>query len=114
MFVLEEGRVAVLKRWQGANCLLRNLERGDCFGEMALLDLSPRSASVRAVEDCAAIELSAASLYQLYKKDLEQFAMIEMNMGREVSRRLRESDERLFRARMGVANVGADYVFPAG
>jgi CRP-like cAMP-binding protein len=114
MFVLEEGRVAVLKRWQGADCLLRNLERGDCFGEMALLDLSPRSASVRAVEDCAAIELSAASLYQLYKKDLEQFAMIEMNMGREVSRRLRESDERLFRARMGVANVGADYVFPAG
>ena len=113
MFVLEEGRVAVLKRWQGRDCLLRTLERGDCFGEMALLDLCPRSASVRAVEDCAAIELSAASLYQLYKKDLEQFAMIEMNMGREVSRRLRESDERLFRARMGVADAGADYVFPA-
>ncbi|MGH8681165.1 MAG: Crp/Fnr family transcriptional regulator [Burkholderiales bacterium] len=114
MFVLEEGRVAVLKRWQGADCLLRILERGDCFGEMALLDLRPRSASVRAVEDCAAIELSAAGLYQLYKKDLEQFAMIEMNMGREVSRRLRESDQRLFRARMGAADAGADYVFPAG
>ncbi len=40
--------------------------------------------------------------------------MIEMNMGREVSRRLRESDERLFRARMGAPDAGADYVFPAG
>jgi CRP-like cAMP-binding protein len=113
MFVLEEGRVAVLKRWQGTDLLLRTLERGDCFGEMALLDLSPRSASVRAVEDCVAIELSAGGLYQLYQRDLEQFAMIEMNMGREVSRRLRESDARLFRARMGAADAGADYVFPA-
>jgi len=112
MFVLEEGRVAVLKGWQGGDHVLRILERGDCFGEMALLDLCPRSASVRAVEDCAAIELSAAGLYQLYKKDLEQFAMIEMNMGREVSRRLRESDRRLFRVRMGVADADADYVFP--
>jgi CRP-like cAMP-binding protein len=113
MFVLEEGRVAVLKRWQGGDRLLRTLERGDCFGEMALLDLFPRSASVCAVEDCVAIELSAASLYQLYKKDLEQFAMIEMNMGREVSRRLRISDARLFRARMGVADADADDVYPA-
>ena len=112
MFVLEEGRVAVLKRWQDGNCVLQILERGDCFGEMALLDLFPRSASVCAVEDCVAIELSAASLYELYKKDLEQFAMIEMNMGREVSRRLRESHERLFRVRMGVADAGADYLFP--
>jgi CRP-like cAMP-binding protein len=112
MFVLEAGRVAVLKRWQGNDCLLRVLERGECFGEMALLDLSPRSASVRALEDCAAIELSATSLYELYQKDLEQFTMIEMNMGREVSRRLRESDARLFRARMGAADAGADYVFP--
>jgi CRP-like cAMP-binding protein len=114
MFVLEEGKVAVLKRWQGRDYLLRTLEQGDCFGEMALLDLAPRSASVRALEDCAAIELSAASLYDLYNKDLEQFAVIEMNMGREVCRRLRELDERLFRARMGAADFGAEYPPPAG
>jgi CRP-like cAMP-binding protein len=113
MFVLEEGKVAVLKRWQGRDYILRTLQQGDCFGEMALLDLSPRSASVRAVEDCVAIELSAASLYDLYNKDLEQFAMIEMNMGREVCRRLRELDERLFRAKMGAADFAADYPSPA-
>jgi CRP-like cAMP-binding protein len=113
MFVLEEGKVAVLKRWQGRDYILRTLQQGDCFGEMALLDLSPRSASVRAVEDCVAIELSAASLYDLYNKDLEQFAMIEMNMGREVCRRLRELDERLFRASMGAADFAADYPSPA-
>jgi CRP-like cAMP-binding protein len=113
MFVLEKGRVAVLKSWKDEEYLLHGLETGDCFGEMALMDLMPRSASVRAIEPCRAIVVSAASLYRVYEKDLEQFTMIQMNMGREVSRRLREADERLFRARMGTPAVDAQYVFRA-
>jgi len=74
----------------------------------------PRSASVRAIDDCRAIQLSAASLYQVYEKDLEQFAMIQMNMGREVSRRLREADERLFRAKMGMPDADAQHLFHTG
>src|SRR4030042_2562266 len=100
MFVLEAGKVAVLKSWRGQEFLLRILKDGDCFGEMAVMDLLPRSASIRAVEDCTAIRLSAANLYQVYAQDLKQFALIQMNMGREVTRRLREADNQLF-ARMG-------------
>ncbi|HEX7155987.1 MAG TPA: cyclic nucleotide-binding domain-containing protein [Burkholderiaceae bacterium] len=100
MYVLESGRAEVLKRWKGEQAWLHSLEQGDCFGEMALMDLFPRSASVRAIEDCTAIELPVASLYRISERDLEQFALIEMNMGREISRRLRESDERLFRTVM--------------
>ena len=59
MYVLESGRVAVLKSWQGKELLMRHLGEGDCFGEMALMDLLPRSASVRAEEDCSAIELTS-------------------------------------------------------
>lgn len=113
MFVLETGKVAVLKSWQGRECLLRHLGKGDCFGEMALMDLFPRSASIRAVEDCTAIELSAENLYRLYEKDLQQFAIIQMNMGREVCRRLRQSDEELFRAKMGAPDVGGHEIFRA-
>ena len=100
MFVLEAGKVAVLKSWRGQDCLLRTLNQGDCFGEMAVMDLCPRSASVRAAEDCTAIRISAANLYQVYSQDLKQFALIQMNMGREVCRRLRELDDRLFSVRM--------------
>jgi len=100
MFVLEEGKAAVLKSWRGQEHLLRTLEQGDCFGEMAVMDLCPRSASVRAVEDCTAIHISAATLYRLYSQDLKQFALIQMNMGREVCRRLRELDDRLFSTKM--------------
>jgi cAMP-binding proteins - catabolite gene activator and regulatory subunit of cAMP-dependent protein kinases len=100
MFVLEAGKVAVVKSWRGQEYLLGTLKEGDCFGEMAVMDLCPRSASVRAVEDCTAIRLSAANLHQLYELDLKQFALIQMNMGREVTRRLREADNQLF-ASMG-------------
>jgi CRP/FNR family transcriptional regulator, cyclic AMP receptor protein len=100
MFVLEAGKVAILKSWRGREYLLRILKEGDCFGEMAVMDLLPRSASVRAVEDCTAIRLSAANLHRVCAQDLKQFALIQMNMGREVTRRLREADNQLF-ARMG-------------
>jgi CRP/FNR family cyclic AMP-dependent transcriptional regulator len=114
MFVVEAGKVAVLKSWRNEEYLLHTLGPGDCFGEMALMDLMPRSASVRAIDDCRAIQLSAANLYQVYEKDLEQFAMIQMNMGREVSRRLREADERLFRAKMGMPDADAQHLFHTG
>ena len=86
MFVLEAGSAAVLKSWRGQDHLLGTLKQGDCFGEMAVMDLGPRSASVRAVEDCTAIRISAANLYQVYSQDLKQFTLIQMNMGREVCR----------------------------
>jgi len=98
LFVLESGRVEVVRVWQGHERLVNALATGDCFGEMALLDLGPRSASVRAVEDCAAIELDVADLYRLYEHDVGQFALVQMNLAREVSRRLRRTDELLFRA----------------
>jgi CRP/FNR family cyclic AMP-dependent transcriptional regulator len=79
--------------------LLHRLHAGDCFGEMALMDLMPRSATVRADEDCQALLLDSDDLYRLCKHDLEQFALIQMNMGREVSRRLRQVGDDLFRLR---------------
>ena len=100
MFVLEAGCAAVLKNWQGRKYKLHEFRRGDCFGEMALMDLMPRSASVKALEDCSAIELRPDHLMRLFERDVEQFALIQMNMGREVCRRLRATDERLFAAEM--------------
>ena len=100
MFVLETGRAAVLKAWEGHKYKLHEFHRGDCFGEMALMDLMPRSASVKALEDGGAIELRPEHLMQLFERDIEQFVLIQMNMGREVCRRLRATDERLFAVEM--------------
>jgi CRP-like cAMP-binding protein len=111
MFVLERGRVAVRKQWQQREMLLRELGRGDCFGEMALLDLCARSASVIALEDCSAIELTPDDLMRLFERDPAQFALIQMNIGREMSRRLRITDEMLFRARMQETHASLEEMF---
>jgi len=106
MYVIERGAVEVLKRWDDRDWPLHQLHAGDCFGEMALMDFFPRSASVRVVEDCRAIEIAIAALHRLAERDMEQFALIQMNIGREVCRRLRATDELLFRASRGVPFAG--------
>lgn len=110
LFVLQAGRVAVLKGWDGHDYLLRYLEKGDCFGEMALMDLCPRSASVRAVEDSAAMELSYAVLDDIQQQDLQQYALLQMNMGREVSRRLRKATLQLFETKVAARFVDGSFV----
>lgn len=99
MFVLLAGRVAVIRHWEGRDYVLREIHAGDCFGELSLVDLGPRSGTALAREDCRALQFSQADFYTLYKTDPQQFTLIQMNMGREVARKLRDAVERLFQAR---------------
>ncbi len=96
VYVIEQGRVSVHRQWQGESYKLRDLGKGDCFGEMALMDFKPRSATVYADTDCSLIQISAAQLGALYAQEPEQYTLIMMNLGREVCRRLRDADKRLF------------------
>ena len=113
MFVLEAGNASVIKSWQGREFVLHSLGPGDCFGEMALMDLLPRSASVRADVDCHTLEFGSTELLRLFERDAEQFALIQMNIGREVCRRLRATDDLLFQARMGQAQSVPEALFRA-
>ena len=112
MFVLEEGKVAIIKHWKNKDYLLRHLDPGDCFGEMSLMDFMPRSASVFAVEKCVAIEVRSATLHEVYKVNPGQFTLIQMNMAREVCRRLRASDEMSFQRKVR-AEIKNDRVDPS-
>jgi CRP-like cAMP-binding protein len=68
------------------------LGAGDTFGEMELIDVQPRAASVRALKKVTALTLSNADMYQIYKSNLKAYTLIIMNIAREISRRLRETD----------------------
>ncbi len=96
MFLLISGSVKVVKFWHGNNYTLNTLFAGDCFGEMTIIEHNSRSASVLAMERCIALEISNQTFMELYHQDIKQFALLQMNMGREISRRLRSVNERLF------------------
>lgn len=103
MYVLQSGRVEVYKTWHSMSKVLRCMTAGDCFGEIALIDLFPRGASALAVESSEALQITPPILLEIYRKDIEQFTLLQMNMGREIGRRLRRVDELLFRSLMGEA-----------
>lgn len=96
MYVLERGRVTLVKACGGERCNLKEVLPGNCFGVVALLDFAGRNTSAYAEEDSEAFEITAEHLYHLYNHSVEQFNLLYMNVAREVCRRLREADGRLF------------------
>ncbi len=58
MFVIQVGQVRISKVINGNEVVLAVLKPGDMFGEMALLENKPRSASAIAHEDCKLIVLN--------------------------------------------------------
>jgi CRP-like cAMP-binding protein len=65
---------------------------GDWFGEMSIVDIQPRSATVRALAPARLLRITASDLDALYRHDLKSYALIVLNLARELSRRLRVTD----------------------
>ena len=108
-FVLESGHVDVLREYEGQDYILSDLGPGDCFGEMAFIEIRTRNATVRATQDCVAVEVPLDALSKLYERDIEQYVLIQMNLAREISRRLREADRRLFEGMVAARDNGGEY-----
>jgi CRP-like cAMP-binding protein len=89
-FILD-GRVAIVKE----GLILFEFGEGITFGEMEVLDIMPSAASSIAKTTTAVISLSNRALHEIYKEDVKIFAMLIMNLARDLSRRLREMDEKV-------------------
>ncbi|MGJ8640041.1 MAG: cyclic nucleotide-binding domain-containing protein [Opitutaceae bacterium] len=94
LYFIEEGNVEVLHvRADAREILLVQLGKGDAFGEMELIDIQARSASVRALDNVKCLSLSNRDIYQIYNTDLELYSRLLLNIAREISRRLRKMDD---------------------
>lgn len=98
MFIVKSGRLAVSKRVKADSVLpISVLEPGDFFGEMTLIEMQNRSATVVAESPTVLYELTAPKLYACYKADIHAYVMVLQNINRELCRRLRRADDRLAR-----------------
>jgi CRP-like cAMP-binding protein len=101
LYVLRRGRAQVIKhkpatRSKKAKSIqVAEIKAGGCFGEVSLLAVMPRSATVAALEDCEALRLRYTDLHELYRHDVAEFALLMLNLGREVARRLWRADQML-------------------
>jgi CRP-like cAMP-binding protein len=79
---------------------------------MALMDMRTRSAAVQALEETSVVKIGAKDMLGLYQQDIEQFTLLQMNLGREVSRRLRDADDFIFHTRIGAEAESPAPSFP--
>lgn len=73
-YIIIRGRVEVLKKMQsnnGENVRVAVLEDGDHFGEIALLESVPRTASIKALTSCVVITLQRKVLHHVLKQHPE-------------------------------------------
>ncbi len=63
-YVLAEGTVEIVRKSADGDQVLGKVEKGSIFGEMAIIDGSPRSASARAATDCKVQEVDKKAFLQ--------------------------------------------------
>jgi ATP/ADP translocase len=87
LFIVVEGSVRIHKGGHD----LATLVKGDCLGEMALLDQAPRSADATAIEDAILLRLGQEDFFDVMSANPE----IMQGILRLLTRRLREANEKL-------------------
>ena len=92
LYIIISGRLKVMMSDdEGREVILAILNPNEFFGEMGLLDDSPRSATVVALEACELLYLSKRD----FKKCLEDNFELALTMMRGLVKRLREADKKI-------------------
>jgi HD-GYP domain-containing protein (c-di-GMP phosphodiesterase class II) len=87
--IIHRGKIEITKKFEEAEEFVLAIRgEGDFFGEMALLDEQPRSASARAVEATTVLEISRNDFETL----LSKAPALAFRIMRELSARVRETD----------------------
>jgi len=96
MYVIVEGRVRISKDVPGiGEEALAILEKGQYFGEMAVIDDSPRSADAIAHTPCTVWVIEREKLDQLMFTDKDLAYVLLWTFVRTLSGRLRETSEKI-------------------
>jgi CRP-like cAMP-binding protein len=92
MYIIQSGKVAIKKKVkEGADAVLAILEKGDFFGEMAVLERLPRSATAELIEAGDIIVIAGDTFGDMIKANPE----IAVRMLRKYSIRLRETNKQI-------------------
>lgn len=91
MYIIQSGQVKITKRTGDGEKTLVILNDGDFFGEMAVIDQEPRSASAVAVTDTKLIALNA----EVFESTMQTNAHIVKKIMRNMSSRLREANKQI-------------------
>lgn len=90
-FLLQEGRVRLIKRIRAVERSLMVLRPGDLFGESALIPGAARSSTAIALSDGAALALDQGTFQHL----LEMYPAVAGRLVQQLVRRLRDAEDQI-------------------
>jgi len=94
IYVVLSGRIAIAignRPFDHRESVIALMDEGDLFGDMGMLDKSPRSAGARALEASTVLEIPYAAVIE----QLDKSTALLWNVIRMLSRRLRAMDQAL-------------------
>jgi len=95
MFVIQQGKVEVLREETNRTFSLTELGPGDLFGEMALCEKEPRSATVRALGEVRVLTVDKRTFLRRVQED----PSLAFNVLQTMSARIRSLDAEVARLR---------------
>ena len=95
IYIVERGLIELFIPDKEHTIEKKRLSVGECFGQVAVMSIHQHTISAVALEDTTLIVLSRRSLYQLHQEDIALFALLMMNIARELARRLQFMDHLL-------------------
>ena len=105
MYIILDGQADVyLSSFDDLPIKVHEIQKGDFFGEMALLEKMPRSATIIAAKNTIAIKIDETNFEDL----LARRSDIAMRMLKTLSARLRKTNEELLAAKAGFLNEDDD------
>ncbi len=90
MYVVQYGKLEVIRENDGETVHLRTLNAGDIFGEMALFQREKRSATVRAIGEAQVLTVDKRILLRRIKED----PLIALNMMEMLCQRIQSLTQR--------------------
>jgi CRP-like cAMP-binding protein len=106
MYVIQEGTIDILYEPTGET--LAELTDGDFFGELALLNETPRSATAISRADSVLYGLFRPDLLDLVERDPSLGVQVLLRMGQVLSERLIHTNEQVQELRERLAQSPAD------
>ena len=98
LYIVRSGGIELFIPDKEATIRKKKLGVGECFGQVAVMSIHQHTVSAVAAEDTQFIVLSKHALHQLHHEDVELFALLMMNIARELARRLQFMDSLLLEA----------------
>jgi len=93
IYIVKNGRVDLIASDQCVTIQKETVKTGGSFGLAALMAMQPHMVTAMAAENSEIMVLSRRAILEIRYEDIELFALLMMNIAREISRRLKLTDD---------------------